>query len=52
MPKGAMHHLHLTAACPVDFLVKLTYDEIVYFSERENMFKVFPEGKPVESGYI
>lgn len=52
MPKGGIHHLHLTAACPVDFLVKLTYDEIVYFSERENMFKVFPEGVPVETGFI
>jgi hypothetical protein len=52
MPKGAHHHLHLTAACPIDFLIELTYEPIVYFNERDNMFNVSPLGEPEESGYI
>ena len=46
MPKGAIHHIHLTAACPVDFLIELTYDPIVYFNERDGMFKVSKTGSP------
>ena len=42
MPKGAIHHIHTTAAPPVDTYVKLTYNDIVYYNEREKMFKVFP----------
>lgn len=43
MPKGALHHIHTSAAPPVDTYVKLTYDPIVYFNEREGLFKVFPQ---------
>ena len=42
MPKGALHHIHTSAAPPVETYVKLTYDPIVYFNEREGLFKVFP----------
>ena len=36
MPKPAIHHIHLTAACPLDFLVKkLTYYDYVYFNQSE-----------------
>jgi len=35
MPKGAIHHIHTTAAIPVDAYVKLTYDERTYYSERD-----------------
>ena len=42
MPKGGLHHLHTTAAPSVDFYLKLTYNESVYFNEREKMFKVAP----------
>jgi len=40
MPKGGHHHLHLTAAAPVDFLIELTYDPRVAYNKRENIFKV------------
>jgi hypothetical protein len=41
MPKPVLHHIHLTASSPVDFLVsELCYDDFVYFNEREQMFKV------------
>ncbi len=43
MPKGGHHHLHLTAACPVDFLIELTREDIVWYSERDNILKVFPK---------
>ena len=42
MPKGGLHHLHTTAAPSVAFYIKLTYNESVYFNEREKMFKVAP----------
>lgn len=42
MPKGGLHHLHTTAAPSVDFYIKLTYNEAVYFNEREKLFKVAP----------
>jgi hypothetical protein len=35
MPKGAIHHIHTTAANPIDAYLKVTYDERVYYSERE-----------------
>lgn len=40
MPKPAIHHLHMTGAVSVKFLMDLTYDDRVYFSEKENNFKV------------
>ena len=51
MPKGGHLHLHLTAACRLDFLMELTKEDIVYYSHSKNKFKVFPLGEP-EEGYI
>ena len=42
MPKGGLHHIHTTAAPSADFYVKLTYNDFVYFNEREKLFKVAP----------
>ena len=41
MPKGAVHHIHTSAAPPVDVYLELTRDPIVYYNEREKLFKVF-----------
>ena len=43
MPKGALHHVHTTAAPPVDLFIELTYDPVTYYNEREGLFKVFPD---------
>ena len=51
MPKGAIHHLHTSAAPPVDVYLRLTYDPIVYFNEREGLFKVYPQHDK-EDGYV
>lgn len=32
MPKGAIHHIHTTAANPIDAYLKLTYDDRIYYS--------------------
>jgi len=40
MPKPAIHHLHMTATVSTDFLLELTYDWRVWYSEQENLFKV------------
>ncbi len=34
MPKPAVHHCHVTAAAPVDFLIDLTYRDYVYYNDR------------------
>jgi adenosine deaminase CECR1 len=52
MPKGAIHHLHTSAAIPVDAYVQLTYDERVYFNQRDRIFKVYPKHQDVPEGYI
>jgi hypothetical protein len=51
MPKPAIHHSHVTAASSVEFLLKLTYYESVYYSEEENLFKVYKNGC-TNPGYI
>ena len=38
MPKPAIHHTHLTACADVNFLVELTYNNHVFYSEKENLF--------------
>lgn len=51
MPKPAVHHLHMTATVSTDFLLELTYDYRVYYSEKENLFKV--SAKPLDlPGYM
>ena len=40
MPKGGIHNLHLVGAAPPEFLLKLTYDDNVYFSERDKYFRI------------
>lgn len=51
MPKGGLHNLTSIAALPVEFYIKLTYHESVYFNEREKLFKVAPNGLE-EDGYV
>lgn len=51
MPKPAIHHSHVTAACSVKFLLKLTYYDIVYYSEKENLFHV-SANRCTKPGYI
>jgi hypothetical protein len=43
MPKGAIHHIHTTAANPIEAYLKLTYDDMVYYSKRDELFKVYPK---------
>lgn len=52
MPKPAVHHIHLSAACPLEFLVgKLAYYDYVYYNQKDQKFIVNKRGcdKP---GYI
>ena len=48
MPKPAVHHLHLTAAAPLDYLIRLTYNDYVYYNDREQLFKVSKKGINLE----
>ena len=52
MPKGAIHHIHTSAANPVQSYVKLTYDDRVYYNNRDKLFKVYPKHENVDNGYI
>ena len=40
MPKGALHHVHSSAAPHVDAYIELTYEPVTYYNEREGIFKV------------
>ena len=51
MPKPAVHHVHLTAAASLDFLLSLTYKDCVYYSQRANEFFVSANGCEKE-GFI
>lgn len=51
MPKPAVHHTHLTACAPVEFLVDLTYNDFVFYSEKENLFHVSKKGC-TKDGYM
>lgn len=50
MPKPAVHHLHITAGAPVEYLIKLTYYDYVYYNDRIGLFKVSKKGIK-EEGY-
>ena len=53
MPKGANHHVHTTAANPIEAYVAITYDDRVYYNQRESLFKVYPQKNPdILDGYI
>jgi len=43
MPKGGIHHIHTTAAIPIEAYLQATYDDRVYYSERDQLFKVYPK---------
>lgn len=51
MPKPAIHHLHLTAAVPMKYLVKLTYRDYVYYNQHMNIIKV-TKNKMEEEGFV
>lgn len=51
MPKPAIHHSHVTAAASIDFMIKLTYYDVVYYSEEDNKFYV-SKNKCEKPGYI
>ena len=51
MPKGALHHIHTTAAPHVDTYIQLTYNPVTHYNEREGLFKVFPDMRH-EDGYV
>lgn len=45
MPKGAIHHIHTSAAPPVQIYLSLTYNPIVYYNEKEKIFRIYPKGE-------
>lgn len=40
LPKPVLHHIHSTCLAPVDYLIKLTYNDYVYLNIRTNCFLV------------
>jgi hypothetical protein len=45
MPKPVVHHIHLTAACKINFLIeKLCYYDYVYYNDKDKEFKVNKNG--------
>jgi len=52
MPKGSIHHLHTSAAPPIGVYMEMTKEDIVYYNERDGLFKVFIGKEPVVDGYV
>jgi len=52
MPKGAIHHIHTSAAPPADTYMELTREPSVYYNERDALLKVFPKEEQVHDGYM
>jgi len=52
MPKGSIHHLHTSAAPPIGVYMKMTKEDIVYYNERDGLFKVFTDKEKVVEGYV
>ena len=53
MPKPVLHHIHSTCWAPVDYLIKLTYKDHVYFNEKLKSFKVTRNGMGIkDEGFI
>ena len=52
MPKGAIHHMSYTASVPIDHIIKLTYDDRVYFNQRLHEFRIYPKHANIPDGFI
>lgn len=52
MPKGAIHHIHSTAAIPVQAFIKLTKYDFVYFNDRDKLLKCYPNGQNIDEHYV
>lgn len=48
MPKGALLHYHLTAAAPIDFLLMLTKEDIVFYNKEKNKISINADKVPPE----
>jgi hypothetical protein len=51
MPKPGLHHLHLTGATPMRYLIKATYRDYVYYNQNLNILKV-TKNKLEEEGFV
>ena len=51
MPKGGLHHIHSCGSGSVECFLELTKNDIVYFNERERVFKVAPKGND-DDGFV
>jgi len=52
MPKGSIHHLHTSAAPPIDVYIEMTRNDLVYYNEKDGLFKVFPIKENIIEGYL
>jgi len=51
MPKPAVHHIHMTACADPEFLLSLTYQDEVYYSEKKDDYYV-SKTKPPPNDYF
>ena len=52
MPKPSLHHVHYSAAVSAKHLMKLTYEDHVYYNARSNHFRVTRNEVKEDDGYI
>ena len=41
-----------TASVPIDHIIKLTYDDRVYFNQRLHEFRIYPKHFNIPDGFI
>ena len=51
MPKGGVFHVHLTAACHVDFLLALSREDTVFYNAESKRFRVEPTRAATADGF-
>lgn len=52
MPKGAIHHIHSTAAIPVEAFLDITREDFVYYNDREKLLKCYPKQTNIDPHYV
>jgi hypothetical protein len=52
MPKAGIHHIHSTAAIPVEAFIEITKEDFVYYNDRTKLLKCYPKHVNVDPHYV
>ena len=52
MPKGGIHHIHSTAAIPIEAFIEITREDFVYYNDRDKLLKCYPKQVNIDPYYV